>query len=116
MIGCFLTEVVNLLLICNSDTAIDAVMNFVALAAISEIDDYYASSLTAFPQKAVLDAENLPRVRAKGDRDVKIGIGKGAFFNFYCLLFKILKITYTTFYFYFLPFQCLILSAYGSVS
>lgn len=41
----FITELINLSLICSQNTVMDAVINFIALGAITEIDDYYAKSI-----------------------------------------------------------------------
>ncbi len=43
--GAILTEIVNILLICKQTTIMDAVMNFIALEVIAEIDNLYAESL-----------------------------------------------------------------------
>ena len=39
------TEAINIALICLQPTIMDCIMNFIALGAISEIDNYYAGSL-----------------------------------------------------------------------
>ena len=41
-----ITEVVNMLVITGQKTVIDAIMNFVALKVIADIDDIYFSSLS----------------------------------------------------------------------
>ena len=40
--GALLTEIVNLLLICELTSGKDIVMNFVSFGVIAEIDDFYA--------------------------------------------------------------------------
>ncbi len=42
LFGSLLTEIVNILLICNQKTIMDCVMNFIALGVIAEVDDLYA--------------------------------------------------------------------------
>ena len=45
IVSCIFTEIVNIILICGQTTSKDTITNFVALGAISEIDDYYFSSI-----------------------------------------------------------------------
>ena len=60
-----LTEIANIYLICQQDNAEDVVLNFVALAAISEVDNKYAASLIdlriryALEHLPVIDAPNI---------------------------------------------------------
>jgi hypothetical protein len=42
----------------------DAIINFIALGAISEIDNYYAASLTHLPIKKAIE-ENPPRFKKR---------------------------------------------------
>ena len=44
MTSCITTEIVNLMLICTLTDVNDIIMNFVALVAISKIDNVYAES------------------------------------------------------------------------
>lgn len=39
------TEVMNIILICRQDNVMEAVMNFIALGVIAEIDNFYAARL-----------------------------------------------------------------------
>lgn len=45
LITSVLTEVINLVLICGQSDSMDVVINFVALGAITQIDNFYAGSL-----------------------------------------------------------------------
>ena len=42
----------------------DAIINFIALGAISEIDNYYATSLTNLPLKKAIE-ENPPKFKKR---------------------------------------------------
>lgn len=55
------TELINLLLIIESPTAKDTLMNFVALEVICQIDDIYFSTLKKEPLKACV-TENTPEI------------------------------------------------------
>lgn len=48
------TEIINLYLILEADNAKDALMNFVALAVIAEVDDLYLATLRNEPLKNAL--------------------------------------------------------------
>ncbi len=50
-----LTEIINICLICGQNSIMDAIINFIALGAISEIDNYYATSLTHLPIKKAIE-------------------------------------------------------------
>ena len=48
LLGAWMTEGVNILLICKQDSIMEVVMNFIALGVIAEIDNLYASRLTDY--------------------------------------------------------------------
>jgi hypothetical protein len=54
-IGAFFTEIINILVICSLPTIMEIIMNFIALGAISEIDNYYLASLAICPLKSALE-------------------------------------------------------------
>ena len=54
-IGAFFTEIINILVICSLPTIMEIIMNFIALGAISEIDNYYLASLSMCPLKDELE-------------------------------------------------------------
>lgn len=53
--GAFFTEIINILVICSLPTIMEIIMNFIALGAISEIDNYYLASLSFCPLKSALE-------------------------------------------------------------
>jgi hypothetical protein len=84
----------------------DCVLNFVALACISEIDNYYASSLRGFKLKGALENEYF--VKPKEGRDLKLSIDlKLAKF-----LYKVAKTFYTAYYYYFMAFTTVIITSF----
>jgi hypothetical protein len=66
--GALMTEIVNILLLCQQNSVMDCVLNFVALACIAEIDNYYASSLRDFKLKPALESEYL--IRPKKEQNI----------------------------------------------
>ena len=97
--GALFTEIINLLLICGQETVMDCIINYIALGAISQIDNYYAAALTKFPLKKALEDplvyENFVHVPFC-QRD-KAG-------KFMRLIVKGQRIIYISMYFYFTPY------------
>ena len=57
MLMIFIVEIVNFLAILTSNTILDVVMNFMALAIIAEFDDFFYAALGNDPNKEVLTDE-----------------------------------------------------------
>jgi hypothetical protein len=53
-LGAFVTEIINILVICSSPTIMEVIMNFIALGAIAEIDNYYLGALPVCELKDAL--------------------------------------------------------------
>jgi hypothetical protein len=49
--GALFTEIINICVICNQEKIMDVIMNFIALGAIAEIDNYYLDALVHCPLK-----------------------------------------------------------------
>jgi hypothetical protein len=93
------TEIINLYLILEAETAKDALMNFVALTVISEIDDIYLSTLrvdrlkTAFIETPPIVGNTTNSLRMSGRQKKQWLVRK---------FYKLLKFVHAS-YFYFLP-------------
>ena len=59
--GGLFTEGVNLGLICCQSTVLDTMLNFIALGAIAEIDNYYANSIAYSAIGKQINDGNLPK-------------------------------------------------------
>jgi hypothetical protein len=59
-----LTEIINICLICGQKSIMDSIINFIALGAISEIDNYYANSMAHLPLKKAIE-ENPPKFKKR---------------------------------------------------
>jgi hypothetical protein len=55
-----LTEILNLLYICQVTTMINCLWSYVSLATIANLDNIYAASLKDFKLKEILEEKNLP--------------------------------------------------------
>lgn len=66
LLGAWFTEIMNIILICRQDKIMDAVMNFIALGVIAEIDNLYAARLFQLSCFKVLEEENLPFIEKRG--------------------------------------------------
>lgn len=104
-IAVFLTEILNLLLICTVTTILSCLWNYVALASIAKIDNIYASSLRNFKLSEVVKPENAPvlhKPSKKEDQGTCAKILSGFWLTLKTMVFSI--------YFYFLPFATIGLS------
>ncbi|TNV72290.1 hypothetical protein FGO68_gene10053 [Halteria grandinella] len=104
LFGALFTEVINLCLICGQSSIMDVIINFIALGAISQIDDFYANSLSYCPVKEAL--EN-PIVVKNRSRDISFR-DRNAKSKAIRLLYRFFRILYASAYFYFMPFITLI--------
>jgi hypothetical protein len=111
LITALFTEGVSLFLIANSVTVMDVVMNFVALAVISEIDNMFSdASQDKHMKKYIEENEDTfrPLLVSSGiaykDRSTR---NKCQY-----VLYKLLDFNHIVWYFYFFPFLCVILNFY----
>ena len=103
--GAFLTEIVNILLLCSQNTVMDCVLNFIALGVISEIDNMYYDSLKHAPLKKAL--EEPPKKKKDGiEYDKTLGI------RFFQLIYEIFSFVYRTYYYYFMAFTAVFLTLF----
>lgn len=103
-IGAFFTEIINILVICSCPTIMDVIMNFIALGAISEIDNYYLASL---PVCTLKDALEVPLEVKRKSGDIKHRPCKPMFVR---IVYRTLRIFQVSFYYYFTPFLAVILT------
>lgn len=103
-IGAFFTEIINILVICSCPTIMDVIMNFIALGAISEIDNYYLASL---PVCTLKDALEVPLEVKRKSGDIKHRPCKPKFVR---IVYRTLRIFQVSFYYYFTPFLAVILT------
>jgi len=106
------TELINIFVICQSNDTMTCMMNFVVLAIIANIDDYYAAARSEFALRAAIRDEI---TTYKGGEKGEEG---GSLFSLRNLvvfpLFKVLKGFFVAFYFYFFFFLALVLSYLAS--
>ena len=100
LFGSLLTEIINICLLCGQKTIMDAIINFIALGAISEIDNYYATSLSQIPLKEALE---IPLEFKK--RMFYLKLSKSSCKQIVLrIIYKTYRIIYVSFYFYFTPY------------
>jgi hypothetical protein len=79
----------------------DSIINFIALGAISEIDNYYANSLTHIPLKKAIE-ENPPKFKK---RLLYMKLTDSSFLQILLrVVYKSYRLLYVSFYFYFTPY------------
>lgn len=109
IISCLFTEIVNIILICGQNTSQDTIVNYVALGAITQIDDYYFSSICEQKLKEFVEGEGVEITRKSKDYN-KGPNGEEPKYkrNFVQKLiranYNILRCIYATGYFYFTPY------------
>ena len=108
----FITEVIDLCLICSQEKIMDVIINFIALGAISEIDNYYATSMPFVPIKKAIEedpplfkvaGQQLKQIRKKSTREMCCK-------KIILLIYHPQNIFYMTVYFYFTPYITTVLS------
>ena len=100
--GAFFTEIINILVICSLPTIMEIIMNFIALGAISEIDNYYLASLSICPLKCALDE---PLIVTRKGREMKERPCKPMLVH---VIYRALRVFQVSFYYYFTPFLAVI--------
>ena len=107
--GALLTESINVLLLVGLKDALDCVMNFVALVAIAEFDNYYLEALGDCEFKKIFeDEKNMPTIdRMNNNKTLKE-------LSLACKVLKfnhrVLHFFYVTICYYFLPVAVVIIS------
>ena len=101
-IGAFFTEIINILVICSLPTIMEIIMNFIALGAISEIDNYYLASLSICPLKCALEE---PLIVTRKGRELNERPWKPMFVH---VIYRALRVFQVSFYYYFTPFLAVI--------
>ncbi len=79
----------------------DAIINFIALGAISEIDNYYAVSLTHLPIKKALEENPLKfKKRILNMKFSETSLKQ----KILLIIYKFYRVLYVSIYFYFTPY------------
>lgn len=106
--GAFFTEIINILVICSLPTIMEIIMNFIALGAISEIDNYYLASLSICPLKCALEE---PLVVTRKSSQLKGRPWKPMMVH---VIYRALRVFQVSFYYYFTPFLAVIFTYLGA--
>ena len=114
LIGSFGTELANIYLLCGQETVMDTIINFVALAGISQIDDLYYMSYKDEELKTRFSA--VKPTLTKTQNDIKLfekRFKNAGYLQLWRLhpgqmiiraVYSILMFSYISFYFYFMPY------------
>lgn len=127
-----LVEIANIEIILTSLTPTDIVYNFIALAVIAEFDDFVFYSLRGESMKKLIDGEITETIlitrhttskkckdyeqsdvvdESGEKRPLRVRWESRSCANkFFYLVYKVLKVFYTSLFFYFLPFSTIILT------
>lgn len=133
-VSVILVEFVNIEIILTSIAPTDIVYNFIALAVIAEFDDFVYESLRSESMKTLIEAEVTEKIfvfrhtTSKKCKDEELSTVldehgeyrplKVTFRSRTCcnkclyITYKALRIFYTSFYFYFIPFITIILTCF----
>lgn len=110
-IGAIITEIINLVVICNETNPSNIVQNLLAFGVICQIDDFYVQSLKNNLAQGMLEEGVTLSFRKLGNtgRDV-LDVNKSC--CQWCLIkvFHLLQALYDSVYFYFMPYLAIVLS------
>jgi hypothetical protein len=128
-----LTEITNLIVLCACNDAVNIIFNFTAIAIIAEFDNFVFESMKNESFKELLDEEFTSKVlrinhtTSKKCKDYELSTVKDehgelrplkvsfkdreTLNKVFFVIYKILKGFYVSFYFYFIPFTIIIISA-----
>lgn len=104
------TEIINICVICSLTDIQDIIMNFIALAVISEFDNFYAKSVVGIPIKKTLDA---PLSIKRSSKDIQFS-DRSLFEKFVRIVYRISRIFYASYYYYFMAFTVIPLTYLAS--
>ncbi|CDW87155.1 UNKNOWN [Stylonychia lemnae] len=103
--GTFTCEFANLLLLCTIDNAQDIIINMIAFMVVADIQEFYSNSLQNSPLRESTPQQEL-EIKSWKESDNKFGLLGVLTF----LLYKIIRMFYVAFYYYFMPFAVVFLS------
>ena len=95
------TEVINLLLIIEATNAKDALMNFISLGVISQIDDIYFTIIRNSKLKEALEAGHTPQISVT-TKNLRESNSRSRAMWLWRKVYKLAKLMHAV-YFYFLP-------------
>ena len=111
-IGAFFTEIINILVICSLPTIMEIIMYFIALGAISEIDNYYLASLSNCVLKEELSCPLI--ITKRGSRDYPRFWDRPKKTMLVQVMYRILRVFQVSCYYYFTPFLAIIFTYLGA--
>lgn len=128
-----LTEITNLIVLCACNDAVNIIFNFTAIAIVAEFDNFVFESMKNESFKELLEEKFTSKVliinhtTSKKCKEHELSTEKDEYgelrplkVNFkdretlnkvYFVVYKILKGFYVSFYFYFIPFTVILISA-----
>lgn len=102
--GGIAAEVLCMLFLTNIQNTIDTIIRFMALASIAKVDDWYSGALTG--DYVLKKKAKLPFKRSKSE----IGQSeRSCGFRVKRTFYKIIRIIYCSYIYYFMPFTCIVL-------
>ncbi|CDW81844.1 UNKNOWN [Stylonychia lemnae] len=99
-VGAFFTEIINIYLIASQNTVADVLINYIALGVIAEIDNIYAKSLQHNTMRAMI-ADGVT-LEYNEENPARPGYQKNK--SLAKILYKIIRVYYESYYYYFMPF------------
>lgn len=97
-------EALCMLYLTNITNTMDTVIKFMALASIAKVDDWYSGALAG--DYVLKKKAKLPFNRSKASINQD---EKDCFFRFKRTVYKIIRILYCSYIYYFMPFTCIVL-------
>ena len=105
MTGGLAAEVLCMLYLTSIRSTIDTIIRFMALASIANVDDWYAGALQGSPLKKKV---SLPYTVRKRDIEAS-DEPRGCAFHMGRFVYKMYRILYCSYMYYFMPFSCIII-------
>eukprot|EP00347_Sterkiella_histriomuscorum_P014457 403360793 len=100
LVGSFLTEFINIYLICAQNSVLDILINYIALGVIAEIDNIYAKSLEHHPLRIMIDKG----VTLTFDENKAVRPGYNSNKSIAKIFYLVVKVFYESYYYYFMTF------------
>jgi hypothetical protein len=114
--GAIFTEGLNIVQICSTFKINDIIANFVQFMIIAQIDDFYAQSLKNNFFMKVLQESEIEIRSTDEEKKNSVKCNTHIFLTyshkFMIGIYALVKILYSTFYFYFAPYAVIFISLY----
>lgn len=108
MSGGLFAEIACIIYLCNINTPMDVIIRFIALGSIAKVDDFYASAL---PDDNRIKGKTKPMIVKLHRRDIQEGSDHNPGWGYWLgrTIYKVHRMFYAAFVFYFMPYMVLMI-------